>query len=145
MANKDMVIQSNSPIEFKVNALIYCISREIESDTAKTLKKYGLSKAQLDILDELDNTKLPSLTVNQIKSIMLDENPNVSRSLNRLMENEFIVKNRNLDDQRVVRISITEKGRRIHKEADTAILNTTKKINLSDDELETLYSLLAKI
>ena len=144
MAKKEIVINSSYPTHVKAYALIRCISHEMEAATAKTLKKYGLSETQLDILDALDNSGLEVMTVNQIKAVMLDDNPNVSRSLNKLMENDLIVKERDLIDQRVVKIRITEEGQRIHREADMAITNKDMALPISDEEMTMVYELLKK-
>jgi len=139
-----MVLASNLDTEKKVYGLIMCIAHEMEAATAKILKHYGLSNTQLSILDALDNSGLEVMTVNQIKGSMLDESPNVSRSLNKLMENEMIVKERDLIDQRVVKIRITDEGRRVHREADMAIMKEDKTSKLNEEEMKSLFDLLVK-
>lgn len=144
MANKDIVINSAYTPEIKSYALIRCIAHEIEATAARTLKNYGLSETQLSILDALDNSGA-AMTVNQIKAAMIDESPNVSRSLNKLMENGLIVKQRDFKDQRVVKIRLTDEGRNRHREADRALLKETAKAALSAEEFDTLYALLQKL
>lgn len=144
MANKEMVIGSDFDIETKVYGLIMCIAHEMEAATARILKSYGLSNTQLSILDALDNSGEEVMTVNQIKGYMLDDNPNVSRSLNKLMENKLIVKERDLVDQRVVKIRITDEGRRVHREADVAITKVDNTSRLNEEEMKMLYDLLVK-
>lgn len=144
MANKEMIISSDYPTDVKVYGLIMCIAHEMEAATARILKFYGLSNTQLSILDVLDTSAMEVMTVNQIKGYMLDENPNVSRSLNKLMENELIVKERDMVDQRVVKIRITDEGRRIHREADMAITKEDNSSRLNTEEMKKLYELLVK-
>ncbi len=145
MANRDIIINSDYTIETKIFAFIMTIANEMQVATAKVLKKYDLSKTQLDILHCLHFAKSKVLTVKQIKEQMVEESPNVSRSLNKLMENGYIEKERTLVDQRVVKVYITAKGKKVHYEADMAILNEGKSLNLSEEEKEVLYSLLQKI
>lgn len=140
-----MIIKADINMEQKVYGLIMCIAHEMEAATGKTLKKYGLSSTQLAILDALDNSDLEVMTVNQLKGFMLDESPNVSRSLNKLMENKFIVKERDLEDQRVVKIRITDLGRKVHREADMAVTAEDHDINLDNDEMKHLYDLLVQL
>lgn len=145
MAKKELIIQSEGPITAKCYAMLRCISHEMEANTAKLLKNFGLSETQLMILDALEHTDLEVMTVNQIKAVMTDDNPNVSRSLNKLMENGYVVKERDLIDQRVVKIRITKEGRKIHQEADKMMLQSPYSTVLSKEEFHTLYELLKKL
>lgn len=145
MANKQLVIDSNLDKEYKAYALLVCIAREIEQAQIKLLKQYGLSITQLNILDVLDNSNEDVLTVNQIRERMYDDNPNVSRSLNKLMENNLIIKERGTDDQRIVRIRITDEGVKLHREADLTLIKHKGESGLSEKETEQLYDLLVKL
>jgi DNA-binding MarR family transcriptional regulator len=55
----------------------------------------------------------------------------------------LVRKERQTDDQRVVYVLLTEKGRRLHKQADERI--TGHNVKLSDKECESLIELLMKI
>ncbi|MFA8343164.1 MAG: MarR family winged helix-turn-helix transcriptional regulator [Rhodothermaceae bacterium] len=143
MANKSLIINSDLELKYKVQALLLCIASEQTADLTKKIKPFNLSLTQLQILHNLSFAPEGKLTVNQIKSLMIDESPNVSRSLNKLMENGHIVKERNFDDQRVVHISITKSGRKVHIDADKAMIGSD--LDLTEKELEQLYKLLVKI
>lgn len=144
MANKELIINSNLTKEQKVQALIMCISQEKTSLMTKELKVFNISLTQLQILHLLDFAPNGELTVNQIKEYMIDESPNVSRSLNKLMDNELIIKKRSEKDQRVVFIKITEEGKEIHKKADKELIKHTN-MQLNEKEVNSLYTLLKKI
>ncbi len=145
MSNKDIIINSNYDIDTKIFAFIMTIANEMQVATAKVLKKYDLSKTQLDILHCLQFAEQKMLTVKQIKEQLVEESPNVSRSLNKLMENGYIEKERTLEDQRVVKVYITSKGKKVHYEADMAILEEGKGLSLNNSEKEILYNLLQKV
>jgi DNA-binding MarR family transcriptional regulator len=145
MANKHLIIDADYPLEQKVLALLVCTAQEITSEMTKSIKPLGLSLTQLQILHSLCEVPEGRLTVNQIKKVMIEDSPNVSRSLNKLMDNGHIVKERNLDDQRVVHISVTESGRKIHVEADKLLMQSGARLNLNTEEQEQLYNLLAKM
>ena len=83
--------------------------------------------------------------VNQIKNLMFDESPNVSRSLNKLVDAGYVMKQRSEKDLRIVHIHITEEGHQIHLNADAALLSMDGDMTLSDQEAEQLYKLLAKL
>jgi len=74
------------------------------------LEPVELTLQQLKILHVIWEQKGRKATVNQIKSKMIDPKSNVSRLLNKLMEKQFVTKQRDGDDQRVVYISITKLG-----------------------------------
>ena len=46
------------------------------------------------------------------------DSPNVSRILNKMVEKGLVHKERQSDDQRIVYVSLTEKGRQLHHQAD---------------------------
>lgn len=143
MANKDLIINSDTTSEEKAIGLLVCTGAEYTSKLTRSIKEFNISLTQLYILHILSKTKEGILTVNQIKELMVDESPNVSRSLNKLMENNCVIKERNLKDQRVVYIKITERGRKLHIDADEKIKGVST--NLSSEEQVELIKLLKKV
>jgi len=143
MANKNAIIQSDLSKPQKVIGLIACLGQEIKSEMARILKPFGISMIQLDILHALSKSPEKVLTVNQIKKLMIDDSPNVSRALNKLMDADLIEKKRDLDDQRVVYIHITEKGEQMHVDADNALMSV--KFDMDMQDAEQLYKLLVKL
>jgi MarR family transcriptional regulator len=141
MANKKLIINSNIDIKQKAVGLIMCTANDISANMNRILKPVNLSLIQLHILHTLSHSPKGILTVNQIKSYMVDESPNVSRSLNKLMDKGYINKNRDLKDQRIVYIEITDSGRDIHDEADGLLLK--ESIDLSDEDAEKLVEILS--
>ncbi len=143
MANKDLIIESDMMLEQKVVALLGCIAQEYKVDMERRISDMKLSLLQLNILHTLDKSTKGCLTVNQLKASMFDENPNVSRTLNKLVEAGLIVKERSSEDQRTVFITITKAGRETHQSADRALLNVSTGLSKSD--LKQLYGLLVKL
>lgn len=144
MANKDLVINSEGTLDQKTFALFLCIAQEKSSEINRALRHMGISFLQSNILHVLDSVEGGKLTVNQIKSVLVDDSPNVSRSLNKLMEKGYIIKERSLEDQRIVNILITDEGRNAHKKADEALLPVFS-LNLTEDDLQKLYDILLKM
>lgn len=143
MANKNLIVNSDMMLEQKVLALLGCIAQEYKAEMQRLINPLKLSLLQLNILHTLDKSPNGSLTVNQLKSAMFDQNPNVSRTLNKLVENDLISKERSNEDQRTVFISITQSGRNAHRAADKQLL--TFSSGLSEKDLEQLYTLLLKL
>jgi len=80
---------------------------------ADVLKPIDLSLQQLNVLAILKGQPDRTATVNVIRNRMIDRMPNVSRLLNKLMKKKLISKDRDLTDQRVVYIKLTEKGEKV--------------------------------
>ena len=80
---------------------------------AAVLKPLDLSLQQLNVLAILRGQPDRTATVNVIRDRMIDRMPNVSRLLNKLMEKKLIRKDRDLTDQRVVYIKLTENGEKV--------------------------------
>lgn len=143
MAKKHLVTQSSLSTENKVMLLIGCIAQELKVEIEQSLAPIGLTPPQSAILHALDWGPETGMTVGELTTVMIEENPNVSRTLNRLVELGHIAKLRNEVDQRVVRITITEQGRRAHKDGDKETEGIGLK--LGDTDLNTLYRILKKI
>ncbi|WP_432667250.1 MarR family transcriptional regulator [Wukongibacter baidiensis] len=140
MANKNLIINSDMKLEHKIIGLLICIGQEQSMKVARSLRHLKLSYTQVNILGTLAHGEKGQLTVSQIKRLMIDESPNISRALNKLVEKGYVTKERSLTDQRVVYISITSEGREILKSAIDILLKIS--INLPHDDLKKLYDLL---
>lgn len=143
MANKKLIIDSDINLDSKTILLLLCTAQELSADITRTLKQFNLSFIQLQILHAIAESDSNELTVNQIKSAMVDESPNVSRALNKLMKSKFIRKVRNMVDQRVVCVKITEEGEEVHLTADKELLKKT--LNIKTAEKELLYKILVQL
>ena len=145
MANKAAIIHSDLDIRQKITGLLVCIAQEKKAEITRLIAPFGVSMLQLNILHALSFAPEGELTVNQIKQLMFDESPNVSRSLNKLVDAGYVIKQRSEKDQRIVHIHITETGHQTHLDADKALLAMDNDLNLSSREAEQLYKLLAKL
>lgn len=143
MANKQKVYDSNFPIRDKAAVLIGCTAQEITNFVERTLKEFDISRAQLSVLHFLDTEPVEQMTVNQLREVLIDDSPNVSRMLNKMVDKGLVRKERQSDDQRVVHITLTEKGRQLHHQADEKILG--HQVRLSPQECQELIELLMKI
>ena len=123
--------------------LVGCTAQEIANFVERALKEFGISREQLNVLHFLDTEPVEQMTVNQLREVLIDDSPNVSRILNKMVDKGLVRKERQADDQRVVHISLTEKGRRLHQQADAKI--SGHNVRLSPKECQTLIELLMKI
>jgi len=134
---------SGFPLRDKAAVLVGCTAQDIANFVERALSEFGISREQLNVIHFLDAAPADTMTVNELREALIDDSPNVSRILNKMVEKGLVRKERQTDDQRVVYVSLTEKGRRLHKQADAKI--TGHNVKLSDKECQTLIELLMKI
>ena len=82
----------------------------LNGEIAVLLSPLNLSLQQLKVLAIIYEEPTHKATVNTIRDNMMDPMSNVSRLLNKLMEKKLIEKVRDLEDQRIVHIHITDSG-----------------------------------
>lgn len=89
--------------------LVYTVSM-MQNRHMKTLKKFGLTIPQFNILRILRGQHPSSTTVNDLIARMLDKSSNASRIVDKLKMKKLV--NRKVDDKdrRSVRVSITSAG-----------------------------------
>ncbi len=143
MANKQKVYDSDFPVRDKAAVLVGCTAQDIANFVERALKEFGISREQLSVIHFLDAAAVEKMTVNQLREVLLDDSPNVSRILNKMVDKGLVRKERQVDDQRIVHISLTEKGRHLHAQADAKIIG--HNVKLTPEECETLIELLMKI
>jgi DNA-binding MarR family transcriptional regulator len=143
LANKESIVKSDFPIESKVLALIACIGQEKKMEMTNRIKHTGLSLTQLQLLHILSESPKEGLTINQLKNLMVDESPNVSRAVSKLVDGGYAIKQRNELDQRIVHVQITESGELVHIECDKHLMGIP--LGLTESETEELYRLLSKM
>jgi MarR family transcriptional regulator, organic hydroperoxide resistance regulator len=143
VANKQKGYKANFSLRDKAAVLVSCTAQEIANFVERALKEFDLSREQLGVIHYLDTAEADTMTVNELRETLIDDSPNVSRILNKMVEKGLVRKERQTDDQRVVYVSLTEKGRKLHQQADEKI--TGHKIRLSPKECQVLIELLMKI
>jgi DNA-binding MarR family transcriptional regulator len=143
VANKQKVYEADFSLYDKAAVLVGCTAQEIANFVERALKEFGISREQLSVIHYLDTAGVNKMTVNELRETLIDDSPNVSRILNKMVDKGLVRKERQSDDQRVVHISLTEKGRRLHAQADQKI--TGHNVKLSPKECRTLIELLMKM
>ena len=143
MANKQQVYDADFLIRDKAAVLIGCTAQEIDNFVEKRLKQFDISRAQLGVLHFLDESGKDEMTVNELREVLIDDSPNVSRMLNKMVDKGLVKKERQADDQRVVYVSLTKKGRQLHQQADEQIIGHNVRLSLK--ECRQLIELLMKI
>ncbi|GAA3640798.1 MarR family winged helix-turn-helix transcriptional regulator [Flavivirga jejuensis] len=106
-------------------------------------KPYGISPQQYNILRILNGAKEP-LNVQVIKDRMLERSPNATRLMDKLCAKDCIKRIPSEHDRRVVKIVITDEGKKLLAAIPRNINKDLLK-NLSEEEAEQLSNLLDKM
>lgn len=110
------------------------------------LEPFDLSVQQLRTLAIVAEYGDDDATVNEIRNRMYDPMSNVSRLLNKLVQKGLIRKVRGEDDQRIVRVQLTENGRRLLDLGQGALESGMAKLaSLSDEQFRQLSGLLSEL
>ena len=73
------------------------------------LKPYGISGQQLNILRVLREAK-DWIAMHRVNELLIVKSPNVTRLADKLVAKALIIRNRSLEDRRVVFVKITNEG-----------------------------------
>ncbi|MDF2437972.1 MAG: MarR family transcriptional regulator [Bacteroidota bacterium] len=121
-------------------------SNWLSAKHACTLKPYGISSQQFNLLRILRGQHPKPATVNLLIDRMLDKNSNASRLVEKLRLKKLVERATCPEDRRAVNVIITQKGLDLLTEIDeneAAFLKELK--NLSQKEAEQINELLDKL
>ena len=119
----------------------------INQNTAKTLKPFGISTQQFNILRILRGLSPKSATVKLLTERMIDKMSNASRLVDKLKDKGLVERTESSMDRRRVDISITKEGLRVVNEASDALtLSSDAQFStLNNEELTLLSDMLDKL
>jgi MarR family transcriptional regulator, multiple gene regulator MgrA len=121
--------------------------KQLNYDFLQSLKKYGLTEPQYNILKVLRGFRSegPS-SIGFLKERMLDKSSDVSRIVDKLYEKGLIDRKENAIDRRQKDLDITEKGMTLLSGMDDCEKKVDSLLkNLTEDEIIELNRLLDKI
>ncbi len=126
---------------------VFATSSWVMSEIQATLAPHGITQAQFNVLRILRGRHPDPYTCSQISERLLDRTPDVTRLLVRLERNGWVDRQRDEQDRRVVRVTITETGLELLQQLDEPVAATIDRLTepLSDDELTTLSALLERL
>lgn len=122
---------------------LYVLSKEIISKYRVLLDKLEITYPQylvLMVLWENDD-----LTVSQIGEKLFLDSGTLTPLLKRLEVKNIIERNRCIEDERVVKILLTDYGVSLKEQACEIPKAMVNKINLSDEEIEVLKNIINKL
>jgi len=121
------------------------IFRSVQTYSRWVEKKSGVSSAQLWMLWELFNE--PGLTVSKLANALSIHQSTCSNMLDKLQQKELVKRDRNSNDQRLVRLFLTRKGLELLEKAPRPAQGALADVLLSlpDNTLEDLDSGLIQL
>ncbi|MBO5543365.1 MAG: MarR family transcriptional regulator [Oscillospiraceae bacterium] len=122
---------------------LYAASRNVINHYTSFLKPLGITYTQylvLLVLWEKDN-----LPVGEICQRLILDNGTLSPVLKKMEQAGLLLRSRQVADERVVLISLTEEGRALQEKAKDIPLKVGSCIPLSREHAQSLYSLLYEI
>jgi DNA-binding MarR family transcriptional regulator len=109
-------------------------------------KNYKITSQQYNVLRILRGRFPATLNPSEIKSVMIDKNPDLTRLCDRLVIMGLIDRCIDEENKRKVNIKINEKGLTVLKEIDPIMSEfTNQKFHLNENEAELLSGLLDKL
>jgi DNA-binding MarR family transcriptional regulator len=112
---------------------------------SKSLRQFGLTSQQYNVLRILRGQKDSAISVNAISERMIDKMSNVSRLVDKLKAKGLVRRKVNLEDRRQVDIEITEKGIALIVEVEKSEPEMMNRFSqLSEEDAKKLNELLDK-
>jgi len=144
---EDEIKQSSFPNqrEKAIINLLYT-SNTVEDAFRSVLKSFDLSLPQYNVLRILRGKREGFATCGDLKQVMLDKNPDVTRLCDKLVVKHLINRNSNSQNRREIHLKISGDGLNILDEIEPyfeAVKN--KLIDIPEDELSSLSDTLDKI
>lgn len=122
---------------------LYAAAREIVGLYTPYLKPLGLTYTQYLVFLVL--WEKDGITVGEICEKLILDNGTLSPLLKKMEKDGFLKKARSKEDDRVVIISLTEKGREMQQKAKDVPRRVAGCINFPQEKLQTLYTLLYEL
>lgn len=122
---------------------VYVLHREIMQCYRPILKNIGLTYPQYIAMMAL--WEKDDLTVNQVGELLQLDNGTLTPLLKRLESKNLLTRKRSKEDERVVKIHLTENGKKLKEKATRIPIELAKAMNLSLEEMTQLKALSDKV
>ena len=122
---------------------LYAAARKVTNLYTPYFKPLGITYTQYIVFLVLWEKK--EMTVGDLGKRLYLDNGTLTPLLKKLEENGYVTRTRSRKDERVVTVSITEKGMNLKEKASRIPLQAGSCVRLSPDEAADLYTLLYKI
>ena len=119
----------------------------ITDEITKTLKEYGVTEPQFNVLRILRGAKGEPVAVGEILNKMVQRSSNITRIVDKLVVKNYVNRKECPTNRRKMDITITEEGINILKQLDIKVQAFHEPFvnKLDQKELSTLKSLIQKL
>ena len=122
---------------------LYAASRNVINLYTPHLKPLGLTYTQYIVFLVL--WEQDGLTVSEIGERLMLDNGTLSPLLKKMEAEGYIERKRSRNDERIVEVTLTQKGRQLQEEARQVPEKVAGCVRLSADKAQTLYALLYEL
>ena len=122
---------------------LYVIAKEITGLYRPLLEELDITYPQYLVMMVLWEHQ--RLTVNQIGEKLFLDSGTITPLLKRLEAKSYIVRQRKIEDERVVEISLTDEGERLQDKACLIPAKMSDRLNLSESDVQALKQAISKL
>jgi DNA-binding MarR family transcriptional regulator len=141
--------QPFASLEEEVYLSLRLTSRLLDEPWERHLKaEEGLTPSQYNLLRILRGAHPNGRTCTEIAERMVNRDPDVTRLVDRMAQQDLVTRERDTEDRRVVRVAITRKGLAVLKRLDEAVDLFPRKVlvgHMGRRQLRELRELLSAI
>jgi DNA-binding MarR family transcriptional regulator len=138
-------VKPMEPLQKAIINLMYTYNWHMERSAA-LFKPFDITPQQFNVLRILRGRHPEPVPVGEVKSVMLDKNPDLTRLSDRLLQKGLIRRDLNPQNRREVLLEISAEGLRLLEQIDLEMDRSKAQWqNLSDAEAELLSDLLDKL
>lgn len=119
---------------------------KLQSISADIFKQFDISQPQYNVLRILKGKYPNMMSAFEIKKVMIDKGPDLTRLIDRLVEKGYVSRRFCANNRRKIEISILDAGMDILRKVEQDIKKLIKPFeNLTDAEITNLNNILEKI
>lgn len=118
----------------------------LHSDFAKLFRAHGLTPTVFNAMRILVQGPKEGMRIGQVGEGLIQSVPDITRLLDRMERDGFVVRSRDLEDRRAVTVRLTQEGRRKCETLYPAVakMHREQLSHMSDRDLKALARLLEK-
>lgn len=138
--------KSNPLIGQTFSTLLNC-QQKLSYNISQEMKTFGITRQQYEVLSILNDNSDQPMNLNNVKSYLRENVPDISRIVQRLVEKRLINRARQANDKRNSAISINNEGLNLIKKIEPVLKKKMDKFfgALTSEELKELSRIISKV
>jgi DNA-binding MarR family transcriptional regulator len=143
--HSDRTKQEDNCCVEEVGQMVQKLVRIFQLFERDQIKVHGFTSSQCYAMLEI--LKFGSLTMNELSEKMNLDSSTMTRVIDKLVRDEFIHRDKDASDRRIVVVSLTDKGSKAAKELNSSVNEYYKKIikNIPEGEVLDIVGSVAKL